>query len=86
MQPRPPIQPWSIMGYYPPVAASHAEETFFEHFPHFLMFMCVIFVTTACGWAIADVFELRSSNKYLILAASSLMGIALASRIFLGYA
>ena len=74
------MHPWSVMGYYP---STHSEETFTEHLGHFLLFMSVVFVCAACGWAIADVLDLRPSFQYLGLLLGSALGIVLGACIFL---
>lgn len=74
------MHPWSVMGYYP---SSHSEETFYEHAGHLLLFLSVVFVFAACGWAIANVLDLRPSYQSMGLAAGSLAGISIGACVFL---
>ena len=76
------MHPWAIMGYYP--AGVHTSETFFRNVPHFILFMCVVFVSATCGWGIANAADLRPSYQHLGMVAGSLFGIAVGSIIFLG--
>lgn len=75
------MQPWTVMGYYPP---SHESEAFLEHLPHYLLFMCVVMIMAACGWGIADVLEARPSRQYLGIAIGSFVGLLVGSFLFLG--
>jgi len=80
-----PMQPWSIMGYYPsPPGAEHPTTGFFGHVPHFLLWLCVVFVMGACGGAIANACDARPTRQYLGVLAGSATGIVVASLIFLG--
>jgi len=62
------------MSYRPP-----PSDAFFGHVPHFIMWLCLVFVLALCGGAIANVLELSPSRQYWGILAGGLAGIIMGS-------
>jgi hypothetical protein len=67
------------MGYYP-----GPGDSFFGHVPHFLLWLCVVFLSAACGGGIANAADLRPSRQWGCVLLGSMGGMVVASLLFLG--
>jgi hypothetical protein len=60
------------------------SDNFFSHAPHFVLWMVVTACVTGCGFLIADVLELRSANRGLVLSIACVVGMLVATLIVRG--
>jgi hypothetical protein len=80
------MQPWAVMGYvYQPGLGSYpSQESFFGHMPHFVIWLCVVFIGGACGGGIANVMDASPSRQMGGVAAGLVVGMVIASMLFVG--
>jgi hypothetical protein len=60
------------------------NDAFLGHVPHFLLWLAISFVVTGCGAMVADALELRQTHMSLSVAASSVVGMMIATLVVHG--